>query len=531
MTKEQDLETIIYIYADENNQKAWDLNGFEVNLTEDILKEIQNVNTKDIIEINDHMLFEENTEIMLFEDPNESENLKNMREYAERVKPQLKLKEYVVHYMLDGARVSRNNCLGSLISSKKPELFVIRIPKTLGVTSLGIGNGFSINHDNTCFILDADKLYLIDCPEDLRKLGKLEEKINDIILTHNDPDHVGLLYKLIQKKCFRYKQKINLYTIKDVFDGFIQNLHNLQTDLVKMINFVELRTDEPYVLLPDVKICARRNIHGEIPTIGFKFSYKGKTLGYSSDCKFSMQLPEDADKRNADLDKKLRDELTRWDFDSELLDFCLSNNVFTSTNPSTIPSCEPCPHSDVNVDAKKLALFYKNVSGANDVEAELSGCSTNPSHNSCFIKLHYKFEDGKTGMLPVDLTLIKHLYDFAKAVEHQKFDVKQLHPNWFSDCDLIIHEATDNPTDPVHTYVGELEKLPEKLKEKMRLVHIPDGFECKHYRKLSNLYYDSPNAIEIINSDARSAKTTNPKRYQQYINKILPMRLRVKYLI
>jgi ribonuclease BN (tRNA processing enzyme) len=49
--------------------------------------------------------------------------------------------------------------------------------------------------------------------------------------------------------------------------------------------------------------------------------------------------------------------------------------------------------------------------------------------------------------------------------------------DWLSDADLIVHEATSLPESPVHTPYRHLAQLPDELRKKMRLSHLPDNFD------------------------------------------------------
>jgi ribonuclease BN (tRNA processing enzyme) len=48
------------------------------------------------------------------------------------------------------------------------------------------------------------------------------------------------------------------------------------------------------------------------------------------------------------------------------------------------------------------------------------------------------------------------------------------HIEWLSEADLIVHEANDNP---VHTSIASLNKLPDPMRRKMRLIHLEDNFD------------------------------------------------------
>jgi ribonuclease BN (tRNA processing enzyme) len=49
--------------------------------------------------------------------------------------------------------------------------------------------------------------------------------------------------------------------------------------------------------------------------------------------------------------------------------------------------------------------------------------------------------------------------------------------DWLARADLIIHEATTMPHAGLHTPYETLAALPESLRSKMRLTHLPDDFD------------------------------------------------------
>lgn len=48
------------------------------------------------------------------------------------------------------------------------------------------------------------------------------------------------------------------------------------------------------------------------------------------------------------------------------------------------------------------------------------------------------------------------------------------HIEWLSEADLIVHEAN---TGPAHTPIEDLNALPESVRKRMRLIHLPDDFD------------------------------------------------------
>ena len=49
---------------------------------------------------------------------------------------------------------------------------------------------------------------------------------------------------------------------------------------------------------------------------------------------------------------------------------------------------------------------------------------------------------------------------------------------WLSAADLIVHEATSMAHSGAHTPYAKLAALPESLRSKMRLTHLPDDFDA-----------------------------------------------------
>ncbi len=49
------------------------------------------------------------------------------------------------------------------------------------------------------------------------------------------------------------------------------------------------------------------------------------------------------------------------------------------------------------------------------------------------------------------------------------------HIEWLSSADLIVHESN---TGPAHTPIEDLNALPDELRRKMRLIHLPDDFDA-----------------------------------------------------
>lgn len=53
---------------------------------------------------------------------------------------------------------------------------------------------------------------------------------------------------------------------------------------------------------------------------------------------------------------------------------------------------------------------------------------------------------------------------------------EQDHIDWLNRADVIVHECNLGPS---HTPIDKLNALPQEIKSKMRLIHLPDGFEAR----------------------------------------------------
>jgi ribonuclease BN (tRNA processing enzyme) len=73
-----------------------------------------------------------------------------------------------------------------------------------------------------------------------------------------------------------------------------------------------------------------------------------------------------------------------------------------------------------------------------------------------------------------DPEYIKQLYESGKISEQKKNALLE----FFWDADVILHEA-DSTASEIHTDVKQLEALPEDVKKKIRLVHVPDNLETE----------------------------------------------------
>ncbi|MCD6547139.1 MAG: hypothetical protein J7K22_01145 [Nanoarchaeota archaeon] len=236
------------------------------------------------------------------------------------------------------------------------------------IKALGIGNATSI--ENTSFLIYASDVYLVECPKDISKINAQE--INNIILTHVHPDHLGDIFTLLLQR-YKSNKKTKIYTTKEVFNRFKEifdimfrnppsyALPNNVTkatvfDLDDLVEFKELKVGEEFKE-NGISIRIRENYH-PVPAFGFIFEYDGKRLFYSGD---------------------------------------------TNYNPR----------------------------------------------------------------------LLKHL--FYNGIIDEEFFHNNIDFGW--DCHIILHEATDEFGEYFHTHVRNLEALPDDVKERLYLVHVPENMQ------------------------------------------------------
>jgi ribonuclease BN (tRNA processing enzyme) len=348
-----------------------------------------------------------------------------------------------------------------------------KTPKTMKCLVLGTGN--IACKKNTSLIIEAGKKYLVDVPPFLEQMLENNNqdisKINDIILTHIHPDHFNGLEQFLFKK-ISGKKKLNIYTTSKIYAQALSKLSPWIREQAKnnLLIFKELNSDQSYKE-NDIDICVRDNIHEEgVPTIGFKFSYKGKTLGYSSDCKYF------GENKLEDMFEKIS-KLTK---DGHLFEMCeeqIENPNFTPDETSYYPTDEYWENAFI----KTGKSYVVSIEPLSDVTKKLGLTNFLPGNfNFSGIKKKFSDVDVDDGQLVSSTGYGYYLKDVEEAIltqARQRKDVLSM--NWFYNCDLIIHEA-DDAENPVHTNVKELEGLPENIRSKLYITHLPPGFQERY---------------------------------------------------
>ncbi len=195
------------------------------------------------------------------------------------------------------------------------------------IKALGNGDCFTKkNNNNTCFILEADKKYLIDFPKEF--FNRLNpKKINDIFITHLHQDHINNLESFLFYKRKIEKKKVNIYASKKVFQMLEKKLSitmcprinehkRTEESFNNYLNFIELKTGEKNKV-NNLEVEIRDNWH-QISTNALKIKYNNKTIGYSSDTKYSPNYSKKLLEKGT-ISKEKKEKLDGFLWDSDLI--------------------------------------------------------------------------------------------------------------------------------------------------------------------------------------------------------------------
>jgi ribonuclease BN (tRNA processing enzyme) len=178
---------------------------------------------------------------------------------------------------------------------------------------LGVGDAFSARHYSSCFALHAADVWLqVDCPHPIRKLLREASAANGfsldvpqlsaVVLSHLHADHASGLEGLGFYCRFILDRPIPLIASPLVIDD-IWSRHlagsmewSLQAagepptrrTLDEFFHIIPIRPGQELTVGP-YAIESRPTIHN-IPTIALRITAEGRTLGYSADTTFDLEL-------------------------------------------------------------------------------------------------------------------------------------------------------------------------------------------------------------------------------------------------
>ena len=163
-----------------------------------------------------------------------------------------------------------------------------------------VATGILLTTDNSAFVVDPGDGILRDLT---KEIGPKEIKnISDVFISHGHHDHVGGLWSfLTYLSVMRKKTPLNIYFPKgsaeiiSIYKAF-KSVYG--EELTYTINLVEIDTPKAFTR-KSVRIKPFKVNHKEVnpdgsselvPSLGFKFSYQGKSICYGGDTAFCDSL-------------------------------------------------------------------------------------------------------------------------------------------------------------------------------------------------------------------------------------------------
>ena len=178
---------------------------------------------------------------------------------------------------------------------------------------LGVGDAFSARYYSSCFALQAAGVWLqVDCPHPIRKLLREASAANHfeldvpqlsaVVLTHLHADHATGLEGIGFYCRFMLGRTIPLIASPEVIDDLwsrhlagsmewslqVVGEPPVRRTVEDFFDIMPIRPDEELTFGP-FAIRSRPTIHN-IPTIALRIRAEGRTLGYSADTTFDLEL-------------------------------------------------------------------------------------------------------------------------------------------------------------------------------------------------------------------------------------------------
>jgi len=172
-----------------------------------------------------------------------------------------------------------------------------------------IATGILLTTDKAKFVIDPGDGLLRDLNKVLTKEEILE--ISDVFITHGHHDHLGGVWSfLTYLNVMRRKKPIHIYFPKgcqeiiSIYNAFSEVYSR---DILYDIILVEIDSDKKFrsktVSIQPFKVNHREDLDDgttvEVPSLGFKYTYQGKSICYGGDTAYCNSLVKMA--KNSDL--------------------------------------------------------------------------------------------------------------------------------------------------------------------------------------------------------------------------------------
>ncbi len=190
----------------------------------------------------------------------------------------------------------------------------------LGLIVGGNGIGTKPGVTSNFIFFYGNRLVWVDPParfyEKAAQLGVNPDYATDFMITHCHEDHIEGFSALLQRKLDR-DERLSLLSTPAIYAQLQTIFNPIFGDITENIDFHDLNDREKFQNYHGCTIDIRDNYH-PIPTIGFRLSYNGRTIGVSGDTLYSKRLL-DARLQNGSIDKAAYEvQSSEWFSNAEL---------------------------------------------------------------------------------------------------------------------------------------------------------------------------------------------------------------------